>query len=53
MTATENPKPTDSTDERKLSKRDRDIFFEMLDADDEPNENLVAAFKARREVIAD
>ncbi len=38
---------------RKLSNRDRDIFLAMLDADDEPNEKLIEAFKARRELIAE
>jgi uncharacterized protein (DUF1778 family) len=38
---------------RKLSKRDRDIFLAMLDSTDEPNENLIEAFKARRELIAE
>ncbi len=38
---------------RKLSKRDRDIFLAMLDSTDEPNENLIRAFKARRELIAE
>lgn len=51
---------TESADEvlehhhfRKLSKRDRDIFLAMLDADNEPNEKLVEAFKARNELIAE
>lgn len=50
---------TESADEilarheaRKLSNRDRDIFLAMLDADDDPNENLSAAFAARKELIA-
>lgn len=50
---------TESADEvlerhqfRKLSKRDRDIFLAMLDADDDPNEKLVEAFRARRKLIA-
>ena len=38
---------------RKLSKRDRDIFLAMLDADNKPNKKLVAAFKARNELIAE
>lgn len=38
---------------RKLSNRDRDIFLAMLDADDEPNEKLIDAFKARKELIAE
>ena len=38
---------------RKLSKRDRDIFLAMLDADNKPNEKLIEAFKARRELIAE
>ena len=38
---------------RKLSNRDRDIFLAMLDADDEPNEKLKDAFKARKELIAE
>ena len=33
---------------RKLSNRDRDIFLAMLDADEEPNEKLIEAFKARQ-----
>lgn len=37
---------------RKLSNRDRDIFLAMLDADNEPNEKLTDAFKARKELIA-
>jgi uncharacterized protein (DUF1778 family) len=37
---------------RTLSNRDRDIFLAMLDADDEPNEKLKDAFKARKELIA-
>ena len=37
---------------RKLSNRDRDIFLAMLDADDEPNEKLIDAFKSRKELIA-
>ncbi len=38
---------------RKLSNRDRDIFLAMLDADDDPNEHLIEAFKARRQLIAE
>lgn len=38
---------------RKLSKRDRDIFLAMLDADNEPNEKLIEASKARKELIAE
>jgi len=38
---------------RKLTNRDRDIFLAMLDADDEPNEKLIDAFKARKELIAE
>jgi uncharacterized protein (DUF1778 family) len=38
---------------RKLSNRDRDIFLAMLDANDEPNEKLKDAFKARQELIAE
>lgn len=38
---------------RKLTNRDRDIFLAMLDSDDEPNEKLIEAFKARRELIAE
>lgn len=38
---------------RKLSNRDRDIFLAMLDANDEPNEKLKDAFKARKELIAE
>lgn len=38
---------------RKLSKRDRDIFLAMLDADNKPNKKLVAALKARNELIAE
>ncbi len=38
---------------RKLSNRDRDIFLAMLDSDDEPNEKLIEAFKARKELIAE
>jgi uncharacterized protein (DUF1778 family) len=37
---------------RILSNRDRDIFLAMLDADDEPNEKLVEAFRIHDEVIA-
>jgi uncharacterized protein (DUF1778 family) len=51
---------TESADEvlqrhhfRKLSKRDRDAFLAMLDADEEPNEKLMEAFNARRELIAE
>ncbi len=38
---------------RKLSNRDRDIFLAMLDADDEPNEKLIEAFKIHDELIAE
>ena len=37
---------------RKLSKRDRDIFLALLDADDEPNEALKSVFQAHEELIA-
>lgn len=36
-----------------LSDRDRDIFLAMLNADDEPNEKLIDAFKARKELISE
>lgn len=36
----------------QLSKRDRDIFLALLDADDEPNEALKSAFQAHEELIA-
>jgi len=38
---------------RNLSNRDRDIFLAMLDADDEPNEKLIEAFKIHDELIAE
>ncbi|HLA95748.1 MAG TPA: DUF1778 domain-containing protein [Pyrinomonadaceae bacterium] len=51
---------TESADEvleqhhfRKLSGRDRDIFLAMLDAGNKPNKKLVAALKARKELIAE
>ena len=53
MTATEHLNPTDVAEVKKLSERDRDIYLEMLDADDEPYENLVSAFKARHALIAE
>jgi len=38
---------------RKMSKRDREIFLALLDADDKPTEKLLEALKARRELIAE
>ncbi len=38
---------------RNLSKRDRDIFLAMIDADAEPSERLTAAAKARKELIVE
>ena len=38
---------------RILSNRDRDIFLAMLDADDPPNEKLVDAFRAHKDLIAE
>lgn len=36
---------------RVLSKRDRDIFLAMLDADHEPNEKLKEAFRELEELV--
>ncbi len=38
---------------RQLSDRDRDVFLKLLDADPEPNEALIGAFQAHRELIAE
>jgi uncharacterized protein (DUF1778 family) len=38
---------------RRLSDRDRDVFLALLDADDDPNEALKSAFRARRDLIAE
>jgi len=38
---------------RTLSRRDRDIFLAMIDADTEPSDRLVAAAKAREDLIAE
>ncbi|HQZ94793.1 MAG TPA: DUF1778 domain-containing protein [Pyrinomonadaceae bacterium] len=38
---------------RRLTNRDRDIFLAMLDSDTEPNEKLIDAFKAMKELIAE
>lgn len=38
---------------RKLSNRDRDIFLAMLDADNEPNQKLIDAARAAKELIAE
>lgn len=36
---------------RTLTNRDQDIFLELLDANDDPNEALKDAFQAHRELI--
>ena len=38
---------------RKLSNRDRDVFLAMLDTETEPNEKLIDAYKAMKELIAE
>ena len=37
---------------RKLTDRDRDLFLELLDSNDDPNEELKGAFDAHRDLIA-
>lgn len=36
----------------KLSNRDRDIFLAMLEADEQPSEELSKAFEIRKKLIA-
>ena len=42
----------DRLQHRRLSSRDRDLFLEMLDRDDKPNEALKRAARAYRRTTA-